>query len=260
MGKDLIRFRNENTTFFLTMSDTKTKIGYMYIILILIFLNGCAASQKDELGPELRNLLGIDEKLTDTPKENLEKTFDANTLIKRAETYYSKEEYETALVEYQRFLDLHPIDRLSNLAKFRISLCYYHQITTIDRDADPIRKALSSFQNLTNDSPQSLYAQKSEPYINELKSRLSEREYYIGYFYYKKGSYSASIARLENMIKEYPTSKLTEDAMFYVGASYQKMGNSEKSKSVFSQLLEKNPKSPYREKIGRFFPSLSPAS
>lgn len=234
--------------------------GNILFLLLLLGVSGCASTQKDELGPELRNLLGIDEKLADTPKEDLEKTFDANTLIKRAETFYSKEEYETARGEYQRFLDLHPIDRLANLAKFRISLCYFHQVSTIDRDVEPMRKALSSFQNLVNDAPQSLYAQKSEPYIVDLRARLAQREYYIGYFYYKKGSYSASIARFESLIKDYPGSEPTEDALFYLGTSYHKMGNDDKSKSIFSELLKKNPKTRYREQIGRFFPIIASAS
>lgn len=233
-------------------------VFYFLLIPAAIFLfSGCASTQKDELGPELRTLLGIDEKLAETPKEDLEKTFDANTLIKRAETFYSKEEYETALGEYQRFLDLHPIDRLANLARFRIGLCYYHQVKTIDRDSEPMQKSLIAFQNLVAESPQSLYAQKSEPYIIELKNNLSEREYYIGYFYFKKGSYSAAIARLDSLLKEYPASGKTEDALYYLGASHQKMGNNEKSRAFFSQLLQKNPKTGYREQINRFFPALA---
>ena len=146
------------------------------LVITFAVLTGCATSQKDELGPELRGLLGIDEKLTETSKEDLEKTFDANTLIRRAETFYSKEEYETALVEYQRFLELHPIDRLANLARFRIGLCYYHQIRSIDRDQEPMQKALNTFQNLVAEAPQSLYAQKSEPYIVELGRQGHSRD------------------------------------------------------------------------------------
>jgi outer membrane assembly lipoprotein YfiO len=221
------------------------------ILPLLLLTFGCASTQKDELGPELRNLLGIDESPSESPKEDLEKTFDANTLIRQAENHYSKEEYETALVEYQRYLDLHPIDRLANLARFRIGLCFYHQIRTIDRDVEPMLKALSSFQNLLKESPQSLYAQKTEPYIAELKSRLSEREYYIGYFYFKKGAYPAAIARLETLLKEYPDSDRVEDALFYLGSSYQKTGNDERFKSLFSQLIQKNPKTRYREQMNR---------
>lgn len=234
--------------------------GWTLFFSITLLSGGCASAQKDELGPELRTLLGIDEKLADTPKEDLEKTFDANTLIKRAETYYSKEEYETAIGEYQRFLDLHPIDRLANLARFRIGLCYYHQVKTIDRDIEPMQKSLIAFQSLVAEAPQSLYAQKSEPYITEIKNNLSEREYYIGYFYFKKGSYSASIARLESLLKVYPASGKAEDALFYLGASYRKMGNNEKSKAFFGQLLQKNPKSVYREEINRLFPSRDSSS
>ncbi|MBI1822146.1 MAG: outer membrane protein assembly factor BamD [Nitrospirae bacterium] len=231
--------------------------SFFFVLIFALFLfNGCASPQKDEIGPELRSLLGIDEKLSETPQEDLEKTFDANTLIKRAETYYAKEEYESALVEYQRFLDLHPIDRLAHLAKFRIGLCYYHQIKTIDRDLEPIQKALAVFQNLVAEAPQSLYAQKAEPYINELKIKLANREFYIGYFYYKKGAYPAALARMNQILKEYPESNKTNDALFYLGSSYQKTGELEKAKEIFSQLLKKDPQTRYREQIDQLFPSL----
>ncbi|MBI3595203.1 MAG: outer membrane protein assembly factor BamD [Nitrospirae bacterium] len=235
-------------------------LRFVIMTSALFLVIACASTQKDELGPELRNLLGIDESPSEPPKEDLERTFDANTLIRQAENHYAKEEYETALVEYQRYLDLHPIDRLANLARFRIGLCYYHQIRTIDRDVEPMLKALTAFQNLVKESPQSLYAQKTEPYIAELKSRLSEREYYIGYFYYKKGSYPAAIARLESLLKEYPDSGKAEDALFYLGASYQKSGNSEKYKSLFGELIQKNPKTRYREQINRILADSSPLS
>jgi len=227
------------------------------IPLLFALAGGCATSQKDELGPELRSILGIDEKLTDTSKEDLEKTFDASTLIRRAETFYSKEEFETALVEYQRFLDLHPIDRLANLARFRIGLCYYHQIHSPDRDQEPMQKALNTFQNLVAEAPQSLYAQKSEPYIVELKKSLAEREYYIGYFYFKKGSYNASIARLESLLSTYPDAPKSEDALFYLGLCYRNLGNFDKSGNLFSQLLKRFPGSSYREKIDRLNDSRS---
>ena len=154
-------------------------------------------------------------------------------------------------MEYQRFLDLHPIDRLAHFAKFRIALCYYHQIKTIDRDIEPVQKALSVFKNLVGEAPQSLYAQKAESYIDELKKKLAQREYYIGYFYYKKGAYPAAVARLDQLLKEYPESNQTNDALFYLGASYQKTGELDKAKSLFSRLLKKDPQTRYREQINQ---------
>ena len=224
---------------------------------VLLLFTCCASAQRDELGPELRNLLGIDETLSESPKEDLEKTFDANTLIRQAENHYAKEEYETALTEYKRFVDLHPIDRLVNLAKFRMALCYYHQVRTVDRDVEPMQNALSAFENLVKESPQSLYAEKSQTYIAELKSKLAEREFYIAYFYFRKGSYSAAVARLENLVKEYPDSTRREDALFYLGSAYGKLGNDEKERTTFNELLARHPDSPYREEIGRLLSNLS---
>ena len=159
-------------------------------------------------------------------------------------------------MEYQRFLDLHPIDRLAHLAKLRIGLCYYHQIKTIDRDIEPVQKALTVFQNLVAEAPQSLYAQKAEPYVNELKIKLANREFYIGYFYFKKGAYPAALARMNQILKDYPESNKTSDVLFYLGASYQKTGELEKAKDLFSQLLKKDPHTRYREQINQLFPSL----
>lgn len=232
------------------------------ILIIFIFLAGagCASGPKDELGPELRSLLGIDETLSEPPSEDLEKTFDANTLIKRAEHYYSKEEYVSAIGEYQRFLDLHPIHRLAPLARFRIALCYYHQIRTIDRDIEPIQKSLAVFENIVAEAPQSLYAQRSAPYIVELKERLAKREYYIGAFYYKKEAYPAAIARLDNLIKSYPNASSVPDALYYLGDSFHKTGQPEKAREYFTRLLEKNPDSPYRIRILQDYPGLAAVS
>src|SRR5580765_7357106 len=116
-------------------------------IVISGFLSGCA-TEKDTVGSEIRDLLGIDENTTTVTEGTLEQQYEPLTIMKRAESFYAKENYIEAAGEYQRFLELHPIHRLAPFAQYRLGMSYYKQVNTIDRDSEPLWKTIQSFQKL----------------------------------------------------------------------------------------------------------------
>jgi outer membrane protein assembly factor BamD len=170
-----------------------------------------------------------------------DRSYDADIMLRIADTYYGEEKYAEAQVEYQAFLNFHPVNRDASYAQFQIGMCSYNELTTIDRDPSITRAALKEFQALLTKYPGSPYEEEAKKYIVICREKLAEYELYVGRFYYKKGSYLAAVRRLEKLLTDYPGSASEPEALYYTGLSYQERGDRAKAISTFETLAAKYP-------------------
>jgi outer membrane protein assembly factor BamD len=170
-----------------------------------------------------------------------DRSYDADIMLRIADTYYGEEKYAEALVEYQAFINFHPVHRDASYAQFQIGMCSFQELTSIDRDPAVTRAALKEFQSLLVKYPGSPYEEEAKKYVAICKERLAEYELYVGRFYYKKGSYLAALGRLEPLLKDYPGSRFEPDILYYIGLSHQEQGNKAKALSAFQALAAKYP-------------------
>ncbi len=170
-----------------------------------------------------------------------DRSYDADIMLRIADTYYGEEKYSEAQVEYQAFLNFHPVHRDASYAQYQIGMCSYNDLTTIDRDPAVTRTALKEFQNLLAKYPGSPYEEEANKHIASCREHLAEYELYVGKFYYKKGSYQAALGRMEKLLKDYPGSTAEKDALYYTGLSHQERGDKAKAISAFETLAAKYP-------------------
>lgn len=170
-----------------------------------------------------------------------DRSYDADIMLRIADTYYGEEKYAEAQVEYQAFINFHPVHRDASYAQYQVGMCSYNEITTIDRDPALTRTALKEFRTLLIKYPGSPYEEEANKYIAICKEKLAEYELYVGRFYYKKGSYLSAIGRLEKLLKDYPGSASEKEALYYTGFSYQERGDRDKAISTFEILAAKYP-------------------
>jgi outer membrane protein assembly factor BamD len=222
----------------------KLILAPFFALLVL----SCSSKNKGE--PNLLPLLG-ESGTADLTDEGSEKNYDALTLLRRGEQFYDKEDYPEAIGEYQRFLDLHPMNRLAPYVQFRLGMAYYHQIGTIDRDQEPAQRALSAFERLQNEFPNSLYGDQAREKIAGIKERLSQRQFDVGYFYYKRGAYPAAIARFGKVIEENERPSLKGEALYYSGLSHLRLGKEQEAIRLLREFLEVSPESPRRSEVTR---------
>lgn len=170
-----------------------------------------------------------------------DRSYDADIMLRIADTYYGEEKYAEAQVEYQAFINFHPVHRDASYAQYQVGMCSYQEITTIDRDPALTRTALKEFQALLTKYPGSPYEEEAKKYIAICRDKLAEYELYVGRFYHKKGSYLAAVGRFEKLLKDYPGSTAEKDALYYAGLSYQELGEKAKAISDFETLAAKYP-------------------
>lgn len=133
--------------------------------------------------------------------------------LKIADAHYNLEAWNEAIFAYEEFENMHPKNEAVPYIIYRIGLCWFNQLDTIDRDHTPARNSLTQFHRLIDQFPGSEYAQKAEKNIQICIDSLSRHELYVANFYMKTEKYKAALKRYEYLIENYPDSKESKEAL-----------------------------------------------
>jgi outer membrane protein assembly factor BamD len=176
-------------------------------------------------------------------EDTAEKYYHPNVMMKRGEAYFEKEEYAEALIEYTRFLEFYRSHVLAPYAAFRIGEVHMKMAKTVDRDPEPIQKAITAFERVKKEYPGSRYDAQSQEKLEECHNWLAEMHLFVGRFYYRRGSYLAAAHRFEQIMKIYPDRPVAPDALYFLAMSYHEMGADDWALDRLAQLSEKYPDS-----------------
>jgi outer membrane protein assembly factor BamD len=177
--------------------------------------------------------------------DSVEMNYDPNVIMKRAESFFEKESYAEAIVEYKHFLDLHRNHILAPYAQYKIGVSHFKQYRTVDRDPDPLNQSIQHFEKLLQEFPESRYETEAKNTILICREQLAQRHLMVGHFYLRRGSYLAAAHRFEKVINEYPELESAGDAMFYLAKTYQDLGIEEWSQEWLIALIKAYPNNPY---------------
>ncbi len=168
--------------------------------------------------------------------------------LRTADTYFKKEEYEQAAIEYEEFLKRHPGHEESSYATYRLALTHYKLMRGPDRDPTNTREALKWFQYFIENYPDSPLATEAYEKMSECRNRLAKREIYIGKFYAKRKNYKAAAHRYNVVVNEYSDTNAFKKALYLLGDSYFKMGDSALAKQTLIRVINEFPDTDYQRK------------
>lgn len=211
----------------------------VFPVIVVGLLMGCSSSPKNGDQAAKKAISGTDESifLGDT----IEKNYDPNVIMKRGEAFFEKEEYAEAIVEYNHFLDLHRNHQLASYAAFRIGESQMRRAKGIERDPEPIQKAIESFDRLRRDYPGSRYDSQATQKVRECHDLLAQMHLFVGQFYYRRGSYLAAAHRFEQIMQLYPDKSVAPDALYFLALSYHEMGADDWASEKLTLLAQKYP-------------------
>jgi outer membrane protein assembly factor BamD len=135
--------------------------------------------------------------------------------LKIADCYLYWEKYEEAIASYRDFRKLHPTNEHIPYVIFQSGLCYFNQISSIDRDQTMTYKAIGEFEYLVANYPSCEYVQQSREKIVACRKKLAQHAFYVGKFYFKSKNYYAALKRFEEVLNNYPDLGLDEQAYRY---------------------------------------------
>ena len=175
--------------------------------------------------------------------------------LKIADAYFAKESYIEAAAAYEDFRKLHPQSEKAPYALYRMALSYFNQIEKIDTDQTPVKNAATALETFLKYYPQSEYAKDAEFKLAMCRLRMAQYELYVGRFYYRTDKYVSAIGRFEGLLKKYPGYLVDDEALYYLGASYLKIGELVKGRDALNRLIKEFPASKYAGKAGKLLAS-----
>ena len=165
--------------------------------------------------------------------------------LKVGDCHFLDGSYVEAIAAYEEFKKVHPTHEEMPYVQYQIGMSYFNQIVGIDRDQNPTRKALSSFEYLIANYPSSLFTEKTKDKIWTCRKQLAEQEFYIGNYYYKRGDFLAAARRFEGLLEQYPRTVQEDRTLFLLGRSYVELNQTEMAKRTFTRLVTDYPNSRY---------------
>tara|TARA_Y100000588_G_scaffold383719_1_gene473634 strand:+ start:631 stop:1650 length:1020 start_codon:yes stop_codon:yes gene_type:complete len=252
--------------------NIKNLSSTIFFLILFVSIQGCFSKPKEGAPPG--RLLTIGQVDLDSERyENAKKAFELllkkypnskhrrKALFNLAEVYYRDKEYLEAQVQFTEFVQLYPISKLTDRAYYLLAMSYYNVTNYHDQDQENTHNALKNFKQLLARFPKSEYRQKALQKIKEINEFLSEHDYAIAFFYFKKEHNVSCIPRFRKIILKYPESlKVKEKSLFYLGNAYFKEQSYEKAWRAFMQLLKEFPRTELRNDTIRFLNSIKMAS
>ena len=175
--------------------------------------------------------------------------------LKIADAYFAKESWIEAAAAYEDFRKLHPQSEKAPYALYRMALSHYNQIEKIDTDQAPVKNAATTLEAFLRNYPQSEYAKDAEFKLAVCRVKMAQYELYVGRFYYRTDKYISAIGRFEGLLKKYPGYLVDDEALYYLGASYLKIGELVKGRDALNRLIKEYPASTFAGKARKLLAS-----
>jgi outer membrane protein assembly factor BamD len=133
--------------------------------------------------------------------------------LMEADSFYAEKSYDLALENYASFQSLHPFHEKVAYSLYKRGLSYLALIDTIDRDQSAPRNAIAVFTQLIEGFPGNPYIAQATEERDKCLDLMAQRELYVAKFYKRTDRPEAALSRLRTLIKNYPASSVSEEAL-----------------------------------------------
>jgi outer membrane protein assembly factor BamD len=154
--------------------------------------------------------------------------------LERSYWLWKSGEKAQALSTLERFIKLHPTSPaldyalyLQGLVNFNDNLGLFGSLASQDlseRDQQASRDSYQSFRQLTEQFPQSPYADDGRARMNYIVNSLAAYEVHVARYYLRRGAYVAAANRAQQAVQDFQRSPSTEEALIILAQSYDRLG------------------------------------
>jgi outer membrane protein assembly factor BamD len=154
--------------------------------------------------------------------------------IDLAYAYWKSGERAQALSTLDRFIKLNPSSPaldyalyLRGVINFNDNLGIFGNLARQDlseRDQQASRDAYQSFKQVVDQFPASKYAPDAKLRMDYIINALAEYEVHVARYYFRRGAYVAAANRAQQALLEFQQAPATEEALFIMTQSYDKLG------------------------------------
>ncbi len=231
---------------------------FVYILFFIVLLLGssCASRkivadnpktlfQKAETAYQKKSYNRANELFQAVQNEFPDTEYAKLALLRNADIAYCRKDLEDAARTYNDFINFNENHDRAPYAMYQVGMTYYMTLKTIDLDLEALRQALEVFQEALARYPDNPpYTAKIIQRINDCQRRFAKREFYVGFYYYKRGKFHSAIARFEYLLETYP-GFIDDKVLYYLGLAHLNRGDADAGHQALLFLSKAFPKSPF---------------
>ncbi|HCI51998.1 MAG TPA: outer membrane protein assembly factor BamD [Gallionella sp.] len=156
------------------------------------------------------------------------------SMLEMAYAYYRQSEPDPAIATADRFIKQFPNNAhvdyayyVKGLATFNGELSLLSSVAGQDpseRDPQAALESFNAFKELVVRFPNSKYTPDAKLRLQYLVNALSRHEVHVAQYYLRRGAYIAAVNRAQGVIKQYPNSPATREALQIMVDSYDALG------------------------------------
>lgn len=150
----------------------------------------------------------------------------------------NEKDYFTAGYQFKRFSKQFPYsDRLED-AVFYSAYCKYMDSPEYNLDQTSTKEAIEDFEMFVERWPRSTRIPEVNQYLDELRKKLTKKDYEIAYGYYFIEEYHAAYESFKRFLSLYPEAEMREDAMFYMLESSYRYAMGSREDKMYERLQQ----------------------
>ncbi|MCL2131141.1 MAG: outer membrane protein assembly factor BamD [Lentimicrobiaceae bacterium] len=150
-----------------------------------------------------------------------------------ADSYMKNADYLMAAFHFRDYIRRYPQSPRVEEASFLSARCYYLNSPVYNLDQTDSRSAIENLEFFINAYPQSPFVETANGMIDTLQTKLARKDFNVAVMYYNTGNYNAAQIYFSNLLKDYPGTVYTEEALYYmIKNSYEYAQKSVESKKV----------------------------
>jgi outer membrane protein assembly factor BamD len=138
--------------------------------------------------------------------------------------YYQNDDYDSAILAADRFIQLHPGHKDVAYAYYLIGQSYYEQISSVTQDQRMTELARQAFTEVIRLFPNSEYGRDAQLKLELTDDHLAGKEMTIGRWYQQRNEWVAAINRFRNVIVHYQTTSHVPEALMRLTETYMALG------------------------------------
>ncbi len=147
--------------------------------------------------------------------------------------------------EFKEFLTFFPTSARADYAQYKMGLTHFRQMPAADRDQTETRQAVVEFALFLQRYPNSMLLDEAKAKLRESRSRLSESDYKVGFFYWRGRWYPGAIDRFRAVLTNDPEYPSRDAVYFYLADCFVKVGNPAQALPYYDKLIKEFDKSQY---------------
>lgn len=218
-------------------------------VLLVLGLAACSSKKEDYVERPVEQIynhavdLLLDRKYLEAAKEfdEVERQHPYSVWATKAQLMaayadYQANKYDDAVIALDRFIQLNPSNRDVAYAYYMKALCYYEQITDVQRDAKMTEQAMKGMEEVINRFPNSIYGRDARLKLDLTHDHLAGKEMEVGRFYLTRGDYLAALNRFKNVVDKYQTTSHVPEALERMVECYLALGLKDEAKRTAAVL------------------------